>query len=267
MISKIYYINLDRRPDRDENVKKEIAKINFNGPVERIPAVDGRELDISNLSDNLITREGKIDALNKNAGLYYVMTPGAIGCALSHHNLATTIIEEMNDNNNYVLILEDDVELEDDFMNKLNRYIKEIPQFDILLLGYHMKQNKMNGNDFYDQPLKSWGTFGFITNKKGSTELLKLFPIKHQVDTEMHKLYNNDNLKVYSLKEDKRLVKSPQSQEESQYGTDIQLREYPHIESFENIKNNNDIYLFVILIIILLFLFYSNQIKNIIFLK
>jgi hypothetical protein len=73
----------------------------------------------------------------------------------------------------------------------------------------------------------------------------------------MHKLYTNDNLKVYSLKEDKRLVKSPQSQEESQYGTDIQLREYPYTESFENIKNNNDIYLFIILIIILLFLFYS----------
>jgi GR25 family glycosyltransferase involved in LPS biosynthesis len=263
MISKIYYINLDRRPDRDENVKKELSKLNFNGPVERIPAVDGRELDIPNLSDNLITKEGKADALNKNAGLYYVMTPGAIGCALSHHNLATKIIEEMSDDQ-YVLILEDDVELEDDFMNKLNTYIKEIPPFDVLLLGYHMKQNKMNGNDYYDQPLKSWGTFGFITNKKGSRELIKLFPIKHQVDTEMHKLYNNDDLKVYSLKEDKRLVKSPQSQEESQYGTDIQLREYPHIESFENIKNkknNNDTYLLGILFIILLFLFYLNQPK------
>lgn len=165
MISKIYYINLDRRPDRDENVKKEISKINFSGPVERIPAVDGRELDIPNLSENLITKDGKSDALNKNAGLYYVMTPGAIGCALSHHNLANKIIEEMADDN-YVLILEDDVVLEDDFMNKINNYLKEMPKFDILLIGYHMKQNKMVGGSFYDKPSKSWGTFGFVTNKK-----------------------------------------------------------------------------------------------------
>ncbi len=257
MISKIYYINLDRRPDRDENVKKEISKVGYSGPVERIPAVDGRELDIANLSDNLITKEGKADALNKNGGLYYVMTPGAIGCALSHHNLATKIIEEMTDDN-YVLILEDDVVLEDDFMNKLNGYLKEMPKFDILLLGYHMKQNKMVGDSFYDKPLKSWGTFGFVTNKKGSKELLKLFPIKYQVDTEMHKLYNNDNLQVYSLKENNRLVKSPQSQEESQYGTDIQLREYPQIETFENTINNNNyndksVLLFLLVVLVLLY--------------
>lgn len=251
MIKKIYYINLDRRPDRDENVKNEISKLNYTGPVEKIPAVDGRQIDIPNLSENLVTKEGKADALNQNGGLYYVMTPGAIGCALSHHNLATKIIEEMS-NDDYVLILEDDVELEDNFMDKLSKYVKEIPKFDILLIGYHMKQNKSKGNDYYDQPLKSWGTFGFITNKKGSQELLKLFPIKHQVDTEMHKLYNNHDLKVYSLKEDKRLVKSPQSQEESEYGTDIQLREYP-IEKFENTESKNSLcdstILFLLLII------------------
>ncbi len=251
MISKIYYINLDRRPDRDENIKKEINKINYNGPVERISAVDGNQLDILNLSEKLITQEGKNDALNKNAGLYYIMTPGAIGCALSHRNLATKIIEEMSDNN-YVLILEDDVVLEDDFMNKLNKYIKDMPHFDILLIGYHMKQNKMVGNSFYDKPIKSWGTFGFVTNKKGSSEILKLFPIKYQVDTEMHKLYNNNNLEIYSLKENNRLVKSPQSQEDSQYGTDIQLREYPELETFTNIiNNNNDLYILIFLLVIL----------------
>jgi len=280
MISKIYYINLDRRPDRDENIKKEIAKLNFDGPVERIPAVDGRELDIPNLSEKLITLEGKKDAMNKNGGLYYVMTPGAIGCALSHHNLATKIIEEMSDDQ-YVLILEDDVVLENNFMEQINKYMQEMPKFDILLIGYHMKQNKLVGNTFYDKPLKSWGTFGFITNKKGSKELLQLFPIKHQVDTEMHKLYNNKNLEIYSLKEGNRLVTSPQSQEESQYGTDIQLREYtnienfensniesfenpniesfenPNIESFENATNNNDnsILLFLLVVLILIYKF------------
>ena len=260
MISKIYYINLDRRPDRDENIKKELSKIDFDGPVERIPAIDGRQLNIPSISEDLITSEGKKDAMNKNGGLYYVMTPGAIGCALSHHNIATKVIEEMS-NDDYVLILEDDVVLEDNFMDKLKKYLNEMPKFDILLIGYHMKQNKQVGPTFYDKPLKSWGTFGFVTNKKGSQELLKLFPIKHQVDTEMHKLYNNNNLDVYSLKENNRLVKSPQSQEESQYGTDIQLREYPvlenkpNLEGFENTINNNDnsILLFLLVVLVLLY--------------
>jgi glycosyl transferase family 25 len=251
MISKIYYINLDRRPDRDNNVKTELGKINYNGPVERISAVDGRKLIIKDLLDELITSEGKNDALNKNAGLYYIMTPGAIGCALSHRNLATKIIEEMSDNN-YVLILEDDVVLEDDFMNKLNKYIKDMPKFDMLFIGYHMKQNKMVGDSFYDKPLKLWGLFGYIINKKGASELLKLFPLKYQIDTEMHKLYNNNNLEIYSLKENNRLVKSPQSQEDSQYGTDIQLREYPELETFTNIiNNNNDLYILIFLLVIL----------------
>lgn len=254
MISKIYYINLDRRPDRNEHIKKEISKINFLGDVERIPAVDGTKLDIANLSEDLITKEGKADALNKDAGLYYIMTKGAIGCALSHHNLATKIIEEMTDND-YVLILEDDVVMEDNFLDKLNKYLKEMPTFDILLIGYHMKQNKIVGDSFYDQPIKSWGTFGFVTNKKGSKELLKLFPIKYQVDTEMHKLYNNDNIKVYALKEDLRLVKSPQSQEDSQYGTDIQLRDY-QVETFENTNQNNDKYILLFLLVLLIILTY-----------
>ena len=82
--------------------------------------------------------------------------------------------------------------------------------------------------------------------------ILKLFPIKYQVDTEMHKLYNNNNLEIYSLKENNRLVKSPQSQEDSQYGTDIQLREYPELETFTNIiNNNNDLYILIFLLVIL----------------
>lgn len=72
----------------------------------------------------------------------------------------------------------------------------------------------------------------------------------------MHKLYNNDDLQVYSLKENNRLVKSPQSQEESQYGTDIQLREYP-IEGFENTeKKSNDLSILFLLLVILSLLSY-----------
>ena len=54
MFTKIYYVNLDRRPDRKENVISELKKINYNGKVERISAIDGTLFDIKYISDNEI---------------------------------------------------------------------------------------------------------------------------------------------------------------------------------------------------------------------
>jgi GR25 family glycosyltransferase involved in LPS biosynthesis len=45
MFSKILYINLDRRHDRKENVDAQLKIIRYNGLVERISAVDAKQLD------------------------------------------------------------------------------------------------------------------------------------------------------------------------------------------------------------------------------
>ena len=86
MFNKIYYINLKRRTDRLNHINIELNKINFTGIIERIEAIDGKLLDIANIPSNLMSKNAIKDALDSNGGLYTNMTPGAIGCALSHYN-------------------------------------------------------------------------------------------------------------------------------------------------------------------------------------
>jgi GR25 family glycosyltransferase involved in LPS biosynthesis len=243
MISKIYYINLDRRPDRDEHINSELKKINFEGPIERIDAIDGRKTNINNLPNSLITDEGKYDAQDKNKGMYYILTPGAVGCALSHLKTYNKIIEEMK-NDEHALILEDDITIDNNFMNKLNNYTNKIPKFDILFLGYHNYSDSIEHDD-YGVLGKIWGLFGYIINKKAAIEIKKVFPLRYQIDTEMPKIFKN--LNVFYLKE--KLILSDVSQNtNSLFPTDTQTREL-----FNNI-DNNEYYIYIILLFIILLL-------------
>jgi GR25 family glycosyltransferase involved in LPS biosynthesis len=236
MISKIYYINLDRRLDRLQHINNELNKINYSGPIERIDAIDGKQLDIDILSDKLITVEGKNDALDKNKGMYFILTPGAIACALSHLNIYNKIIEEMPDDK-YSLILEDDITINDNFIDKLNEYTSKMPQFDILFLGYHnLIPNEENENNIYGKPEKLWGLFGYLINRKGAIEFTKIFPLQYQIDTEMSKVFNNVN--VFYLK-DKLIISDESQNPNSKFGTDTQVREDFNNNNINNNNNNN----------------------------
>lgn len=233
MFTKIMYINLERRPDRKKNIENQLDKINNKLPFERINAVDAKKLDIQNLSNKLVTKDGIKSALNKKNGLYTILTKGAIGCALSHKIAWEKV---MNGNDEYVLIVEDDIEFIDNYNDKLNSIIKKVPKYDILYLG-NSGYNKHSGLDSVDIPKLTYGTFGYIINKTAAKMLLQVFPITQQIDTEMSKVF--DKLKVFTVKYnkddiDERIILSDLSQESYKYGTDIQHREY-----FSNTNNNN----------------------------
>ncbi len=260
MFNKILYINLDRRPDREINMQNELKKINFNGPVERIRAVDGRELTRENIPKKLFTQEAIDDAFDMNKGMYYVMTKGAAGCAMSHYNIYQKIIQEA-DINDKILILEDDVRISDNFIPTLKAYLKEIPDYDILFLGYHLQST--HSKELYNPVEKIWGLFGYIINKKAAQEISTVYPLKHQIDTEMPKVFKN--LKVFSLREDLRLITSDESQKtDSQFGSDAQIREgfvnMSEIANKINMPNLSEINnkINIILVIILAFLYYIN---------
>jgi len=221
IFSKILYINLDRRQDRKQNVLEQLDKAKIKSPeyeVERIPGVDSKTLDFNNLSRQLFTEKAIDSAVNKK-GMYVTMTTGAIGCALAHRNAYLSVL---NSDTDKTLILEDDITIDEDFLNKLNSYKNEIPDFDILWLGYHGKSNRKQINDICDIPGdKLYGLFGYIINKKAAKKLLTIFPLTSQIDTEIPKIF--PDLKVYALTEDKRLIHSPPSQENTEFGTDIQV--------------------------------------------
>jgi GR25 family glycosyltransferase involved in LPS biosynthesis len=127
--SKIYCINLDRRTDRYAECLIEFKKMNIE--VERFSGVDGK-------------------AINVGVGWNIGRTVGAHGLLLTH----IKIIEEAIKNEyNNILILEDDVKFIDNFYEKFDNKITELPNdWDLLYLG---------GINYF-----GWGNFKMVTGDK-----------------------------------------------------------------------------------------------------
>lgn len=252
MFKKIYYINLEHRKDRREHVEKEIKKINFKGPVERVNAAYGKNLDLSLIPSNLFTKEAINSTTNKkDIANTKTMTKGGMGVALSQKWVYEKILCGEED---YALILEDDITIPNNFMTKLEETLKKIKYFDMLWLGYHIKYDlKTGGENELDNPLKIYGLFGYIINKKAARKIIEIYPISQQIDSEIPQVFKD--LVVYAVKQEDRIILSPTSEDSSQFGSDIQFNR----EAFENISNGNycDKRLFIVIsvcIIIMVFL-------------
>ena len=250
MFTKILYINLDRRPDRNEHMKSELKKINFSGKVERISAVDGRTLkylDIKNLlSDNAINQF--FDTTDRKFAPGSYMSKGAAGCALSHYKCWLNIL---NGNDEKVLILEDDIRVDIDFNKKIKYYLTKIPDYDLLYIGFHKSRKSKKYNEILHTPGVVgglFGLFGYIVNKNIAKRLIDIFPIEGQIDSKITKIFKD--IKVYHLNEELSIIYSDHSFNNS-LGTDIQL-----IEKFDNSSNNNNDNNNFIIYIIIFFLLY-----------
>ena len=254
MFSKIYYINLNRREDRNLNILNQLNNIRYRGNVERVMAIDAKMLDFNNISSNLITKTGLETALSTDKPLYTHLTKGGIGCALSHKLVFSKIL---NGEDEYALILEDDIWFDEDFNEKLANILKNTPHFDILWLGYHNKTNMRQYNDLLDVPDRLYGLFGYIINKRAAKKLLEIFPITMQIDSEIPNQFKD--LAVYAVKESQRIVLSEPSQIAYKFGTDIQRR-----DDFTNTSCNNDsTNILIILLLVIGYLLYRLYKKSI----
>ena len=224
MFQQIIYINLKHRKDRLENVLNQISKIKKNNNVIRIDAINGKTLDLQNLSQSLVTKNGINDAINNNLSMGIPLTRGAIGCALSHREAFKKIIEK---NINAALIVEDDIsinELYNDTIHEL--YMNKPDDYDIIYLGYHdatIKYIYEQINDTFCKAYIVYGLFGYIVTNNGAKKLLDIFPISKQIDSEIS--YNFHNIKGYIVSPNKRIIQSDESEKNIQFGTDIQIRE------------------------------------------
>ena len=157
---KVYVINLDRRPDRLEHMKKTLNKIEF----ERISAIDGKKLNIY--------KNMKI-FLEKLNGQRII--EGEIGIKLSFYKIWKKILQQEQD---YYLIFEDDTLLKEKSYHELKEFknnLKELKEeWDIIYLGgqwtpdygiesnYYFKEQQVTkknidlyfekkGNNFYNR--------------------------------------------------------------------------------------------------------------------
>ncbi len=122
--SKIYCINLDRRPDRWEQCMIEFNEINVD--VERISAIDGKNFPKSRMG----------------------IKPGAHGLVLTNIKILEDAISNRYES---ILIFEDDVKFVADFNRIFNEKINNLPSdWNLLYLGgIHKIKPKNNEYDIY----------------------------------------------------------------------------------------------------------------------
>lgn len=120
-IPPIYVVNLDRSPERWASISKEIKKAGLD--VIRLAAVDGKTL-----SDAQLRNVTTLMSLS-------LQPRGVIGCYLSHRRFWQTVVDE---NLSEAIVLEDDVQLVDDFKLKLLHHLDTLDRndpYDVIMLG------------------------------------------------------------------------------------------------------------------------------------
>jgi len=148
MIDNIYYINLDKRTDRFEQITEELKKMNLEA-----------------------TRFSAICHAN-----------GALGCSLSH----LSILKHARDNKfQNILILEDDFQFivsKEEFERQINEFFKLNIPWDVLMLSYNIQESKPY-NSIIQKVYECQTTSGYLVNSCFYDRLIKviersIFPLE-----------------------------------------------------------------------------------------
>jgi len=141
-IDKIYYINMDRRPDRNKHVLNEFEKHNIDmTKVSRFKGIDGLVYTFSDEERNMF----------KNANfLNTEPEPKIMGNQLSHFNILKKMIDQNYQN---IIIFQDDSVLINDFVKEINNVVENLPEdAEIVNFGFHKEAffSKFVGIDLND---------------------------------------------------------------------------------------------------------------------
>jgi GR25 family glycosyltransferase involved in LPS biosynthesis len=179
-------INLERRIDRKEKMENLFKREGFNN-YRFHKAISGIDLIVTN------------ELVELFAGNDFASKKGVMGCALSHYGLWNELVKEGETDNEFYVIVEDDIDTTSDFKCKLNYVISNIPlNADIVYLGYTMNNNnlysdyrKFRNNSILpslnnlNKSMYLGGFFGYILFKSGAKKLIEYVKnngIKHGID-------------------------------------------------------------------------------------
>lgn len=144
-IDKIFCINLIERSDRWDSIK-EIENI------ERFNAIKTNSTEGFDL---------ELNPADLSSKLYFKLHPGALGCYLSHYSLWKKIVDE---NINYALILEDDVEI-----NSVKKLLKSN-----LIIENHELINLSKRFRYEDNRYLFDGGESYILSLSGAKKLIEI---------------------------------------------------------------------------------------------
>jgi len=198
---KAYVISL-KEPD------KLITSLENKGILARwVEAIDGKKLNNK--------------MIKKNTTLLYSIfgSKNSIAIAMSHMKAWKTFLKT---NQQYTIIFEDDVIIENDFAEKLSINIKNTPNdYDLLYLGCFGCKKSPNVlstifsflgegnvdyrdiNDYINKPFIAVALHAYVISRQGAIKLLKLLEgkIYYYLDYCIQNLSSNNLINVYSLNE------------------------------------------------------------------
>lgn len=162
-ISKIIYINLDKRVDRREHIEKELN--DFGLSYERFAAIETQGF-------------------------------GIVGCGLSHLQVFK-IAKERNYEN--ILILEDDFTFlvtKEELEKQLTDFFNLQLDYDVLFLSYNLNKHLELDNGVVHKVVDSQSASGYIVHNRCYDKLIQLY--EHAIPllekTKMHWVYANDKV-------------------------------------------------------------------------
>lgn len=200
---KSLVINLDHRDDRLRYLNytyqnSDMSKI----PLERLPAVDGMNLDLDTVPISARARM-EVDMTSGENGYrtqHYQLTQGAVGCYLSH---LRAYKELLNDEYEYYLILEDDADIPPNLLAHILDFSSRVPKnWDILLLGHLCKRTSVLKKD-YRKVKRFFLLHCYVINKRGAEKLLKsnILPMTRQIDWYIGDLSVAGKINIYATPE------------------------------------------------------------------
>ena len=204
----IYCINLESESERRSYIEKSFSDQGLH--INMVPAVDTRG-ELWKKYIHHLTDDGKKclqDALyNKKRKHHHELTPGAIGCFLSHVKTWSLLMES---DQNVCLILEDDSSPPPDFSNQLTKILSKLPSdTDIFLLNHIINGGSKNVDDDImkmDPPIAFYYMNCYLITRRGIEKIMNDLDANNnqfykQIDSHLSDLINIHVLQVYFLKE------------------------------------------------------------------
>ena len=196
-IKNIFFITLYRDKHRIKNVQNLINKYNIKSVSNIIKAIDGKKIyNNKDLLSNYFNKRG------------LKLRPGEIGCALSHVMLWKYMLKL---NLDYMIVFEDDVQFDKNTLQKLNKFLNNVPSdYDICQILHHKNSKKIRNLKKYNMKNKyvmkgysQSGTVGYVISKKGAKILLKYTnEIDRPIDNLIRKQLRYSRIKTYCPKND-----------------------------------------------------------------
>ena len=181
--NRIIVINLERALDRKEKMIEQLTKASINSEeVIFYPGFDGKNIKNTTLDLKITSGYGKGRKLEN----------GEVGCLLSHIG-AVSLAKSLNWE--YAIILEDDVIISTDFLDRINYIFKIVPKnWEHIFLGGHIYDfNPICLPSLHVSP-KTSGAFAYIIK---NTVYDKILNTLYSLTTTSDDLYESMKLKSY----------------------------------------------------------------------